>query len=71
METTGRGFLSSSVPCTSRQGIDSNDLGMNVHARGMQILQILCGYTHPIHVRCFMGDTYRTGRATILMSIHW
>lgn len=70
-ETKGGRFLSSPFPCTSRQWIDSIDLWMNMHARCMQILQILCGYTHPIYVRCFMGETYRTSRDTILMSIYW
>lgn len=31
-------------------------IGMDVHARCMQILHKFCGYTQPIHVNCFMGD---------------
>lgn len=31
-------------------------IGMDVHARCMQILHKFCGYTQPIHVHCFMGD---------------
>lgn len=38
------------------RGTPADRIGMDVHARGMQILQKFCGYTQPIHVHCFTGD---------------
>lgn len=46
-------------------------IGMDVHARCMQILHKFCVYTQPIHVHCFMGDAelVKEWRLTIPMSI--
>lgn len=39
------------------RGTPADRIGIDVHARCMQILKKFCGYTQPIHVHCFMGDT--------------
>lgn len=64
METTGKSFSPSSLPCTSRQGIDSpsqrnssrpnwNGCACTGYADPAEVLWI---YTQPIHVHCFTGD---------------
>lgn len=39
------------------RGTPADRIGIDVHARCMQILKKFCGYTQPIHVHCFTGDT--------------
>jgi TatD DNase family protein len=38
------------------RGTPSDRIGMDVHARCMQILQKTCDPDQPIHLHCFMGD---------------
>lgn len=39
------------------RGTPADRIGIDVHARCMQILKKFCGYTQLIHVHCFTGDT--------------